>query len=66
VVVPPLEVVTVSETGDGMWRVAEPPDGVWTVTEDWLIETVSVVVPPAGVRTWETVGDETIGMVTST
>jgi hypothetical protein len=33
VVVDPDGVVTVSETGDGTWRVAVDPDGVTTETE---------------------------------
>jgi hypothetical protein len=36
----------VSETGLGMWRVADEPDGVMTVTEVSESGTVVVVVPP--------------------
>jgi hypothetical protein len=66
VLVPPLAVVTVSETGDGTWRVATDPLEVTTWIEVSLAGTEVVVVPPAGVRTWETTGDEATGMVTST
>jgi hypothetical protein len=58
--------VTVSETGDGTWRVATDPLGVMTGIEVSLDGMVVVVVPPDGVRTWETTGDEATGMVTST
>jgi hypothetical protein len=51
VLVPPLAVVTVSETGDGTWRVATDPLGVITGIEVSLDGMVVVVVPPDGVRT---------------
>jgi hypothetical protein len=46
-----LAVVTVSETGDGTWRVATDPLGVITGIEVSLDGMVVVVVPPDGVRT---------------
>jgi hypothetical protein len=57
VVVPPEVVVTVWETGLGMWRVAVSPFEVTTETDDSVIGTVSVTVPPYEVRTWETTGE---------
>jgi predicted secreted protein len=62
--VAPDGVVTVSETGDGRWRVAVLPLGVTTVTEVSETGTVVVVVPPFEVRTLETTGDEAIGAET--
>jgi hypothetical protein len=41
----------VSVPGAGRWRVAYEPSEVTTSTDDWEIETVSVVVPPDEVRT---------------
>jgi hypothetical protein len=40
----------------------EPPE-VTTVTVVSVIGTEVVVVPPDGVRTWETTGDEATGTV---
>jgi hypothetical protein len=59
--VDPDGVVMVSETGDGRWTVATEPDGVTISTEVWDAETVSVVVPPLGVKTLEMVGDWATG-----
>jgi hypothetical protein len=53
----------VSETGLGRWRVAVEPDGVTMVRVESLAGTLVVVVPPDGVRTWETVTDEATGRV---
>jgi hypothetical protein len=43
--------------------VAVEPDGVTTSTVVSESGTEVVVVPPAGVRTWETTGDEATGTV---
>jgi hypothetical protein len=56
-------VVTVSVTGDGRWRVPVEPPGVTMVTEVSETGTGPVVVPPYGVRMWETTGDEATGTV---
>jgi hypothetical protein len=49
------------ETGDGRWRVAVLPPEVTIVTDESDDGMVVVVVPPDGVRTPETTGDEAIG-----
>jgi hypothetical protein len=54
--VAPDEVVMVSVTGLGMWRVADDPPEVLTVTDETEIGRVSVTVPPEAVRTCETTG----------
>jgi hypothetical protein len=61
-VAPPV-VVTVWETGLGRERVPIWPPEVSTSTVVAETGTVVVVVPPYGVTTWETVGDEAIGRV---
>jgi hypothetical protein len=58
VLVPPSGVVTVYESGLGMWRVAVEPPEVLTSTEVELTGTVVVTVPPFEVTTWLTVGLE--------
>jgi hypothetical protein len=63
VVVPPLTVVTVVETGAGRKTVAIDPDEVTTSTEVEVDEMVSVVVPPDGVKTWARTGEVASGMV---
>jgi hypothetical protein len=49
--------------GLGRWRVPVLPYEVTTVTELSEVGTAVVVVPPDGVRMWETVVDEAIGRV---
>jgi len=65
VVVEPPGVVTVSETGDGTWRVAVEPPEVTTETVVSETGTVVVVVPPYEVKTCETTGEVSIERVTA-
>jgi len=59
--VDPLEVVTETVFGVGMWRVAEPPFDVLMSMVCPQSGTVSVVVEPDGVTIDETTGDEAVG-----